>query len=184
MAQPMPPYPAGSFDAADITAWCRDVIGTGFGMISIAKKIEVQWNQRMRTAAGRAFWPSARIELNPRLQAVSLSEVERTVRHELAHIVAYARAGRRRIDPHGVEWQMACRELGIAGEAVCHRLPFEKRVIPPRYIYQCPSCQRNFPRVRPIVKKLACLDCCKRFNRGRYDSRFRLLLVPPVESRI
>lgn len=183
MDQPLPPYPAGSLDAAVLTAWCRGVISDCFGFAPLAQKIEVRWNQRMRSAAGRAFWPAARIELNPRLQAVSIGEVERTVRHELAHLVAYARAGRKRIEPHGVEWQMACRELGIAGEAVCHRLPFPKRVIAPRYIYRCPSCQREFPRVRPIVKKLACLECCQRFNRGRYDARFRLLLVPPVDTR-
>ena len=58
------------------------------------------------------------MELNPRLKQLPVpqraSEIRRTLRHELAHLVAYVRAGRRRIKPHGEEWKQACKDLGIA----------------------------------------------------------------------
>jgi ribosomal protein L37AE/L43A len=46
------------------------------------------------------------------------------------------------------------------------------------FLYRCPSCGRDFPRVRRIRRGLACLACCRRHNRGRYDKRFQLRLVP------
>src|ERR1700687_2873461 len=42
-----------------------------------------------------------------------IDEIERTLRHELAHLLAQFRVGRRRIAPHGAEWRRACRDLGI-----------------------------------------------------------------------
>src|SRR5207237_3228502 len=46
-------------------------------------------------------------------QAVIRDEIERTLRHELAHLLAQWRNGRRRIAPHGSEWSRACRALGL-----------------------------------------------------------------------
>jgi predicted SprT family Zn-dependent metalloprotease len=64
--------------------------------------------------------------------------------------------------------------LGIAGETRCHTLPFpvERRLR--RYHYACPNCHRAFPRVRRIRRVIACLACCRKHNRGRFDARFRL----------
>ena len=64
------------------------------------------------------------ISLNPRLCEHGADEIDRTLRHELAHLLAQFRAGRRRILPHGAEWREACRDLGIADEKRCHTLPF------------------------------------------------------------
>ena len=66
------------------------------------------------------------ISLNPRLFEHP-SEIDRTLRHELAHILAQFRVGRRKISPHGDEWQQACIDLGIADEKRCHNLPFPAR---------------------------------------------------------
>ena len=101
-------------------------------------------------------------------------EVERTLRHELAHLLAQWRVGRRRIAPHGKEWRQACRDLGIADEARCHNLPFASKTFPPRYVYRCPNCKEEFPRVRRIRRAIACLACCRKYNRGDFDARFRL----------
>ncbi len=104
-------------------------------------------------------------------------EVDRTLRHELAHLLAQWRVGRRRIAPHGVEWRRACRDLGIADEARCHNLPFATKVYAPRYVYRCPNCNEEFPRVRRIRRAIACLACCRVHNRGQFDPRFRLKLT-------
>jgi SprT protein len=146
------------------------------GAKRIATEIRVEWNPRLQTAAGRADYRYKLISLNPRL-AEYPEEIDRTLRHELAHILAQFRVGRRRILPHGFEWQQACRDLGIAGEKRCHTLPFLAKRDAPRFIYRCPNCRRNFPRVRRIRRTVACLACCRAHNGGEFDARFRLKLL-------
>jgi len=185
------------------------------GATELARKIRVEWNPRMRTAAGRADYREKLISLNPELlkQRARLAEtefgtgtldclkqssltsagrvvaqhteqhglihdeVDRTLRHELAHLLAQWRVGRRRIAPHGAEWRQACRDLGIADEARCHNLPFATKVYARRYVYRCPNCKEEFPRVRRIRRAIACLACCRKHNRGEFDPRFRLRLL-------
>ena len=147
---------------------------------ALAAKIEVHWNPRMRSTAGRAWQGKARVELNPRLHECPDGEIDRTLRHELAHLVAYFRAARvglrRRIDPHGAEWRRACEEFGIPDEERTHRLEaLKSRRLPLRFRYRCPACERDYPRARPIRRPLACGPCCEQRNGGRYDSRFRLV---------
>jgi SprT protein len=106
------------------------------------------------------------------------AEIDRTLRHELAHILAQFREkSRRRISPHGPEWQQACRDLGIADEKRCHTLPFPAKRYTQRFIYRCPNCRRDFPRVRKIKRTVACLACCRAHNSGEFDVRFRLKLL-------
>jgi SprT protein len=146
------------------------------GAKRIATELRVEWNPRLKTAAGRADYREKLISLNPRL-VEHPAEIDRTLRHELAHILTQCRAGRRRISPHGPEWQQACRDLGIPGEKRCHMLPFPAKRYAPNFIYHCPSCHRDFPRVRKIRRTVACLACCRAHNRGVFDARFRLMLL-------
>jgi predicted SprT family Zn-dependent metalloprotease len=143
----------------------------------LARRISVRWNSRMRSTAGSAFVAKALVTLNPRLREFGEAEVDRTLRHELAHLLAHHRAGRRRIAPHGPEWQRACRDLGLQDEKRCHTLPLPRRELAARYFYRCPACEQEVKRVRPFGRKTACLDCCRRHNRGRYDERFRFVKV-------
>ena len=142
----------------------------------LAERLRVDWNHRMRTTVGRANFQHSLILLNPALQKFGQPEIDRTLRHELAHLLAYSRA-RRRILPHGREWRKACCDLGIPGEAAGHTLPLVGRALRRRYTYRCRNCQRHFPRVRRIRRATACLACCRKFSTGRYDERFRLHLV-------
>ena len=186
------------------------------GAAKLAREVRVEWNPRMKSAAGRADFRKKLISLNPMLQelrdglvrtefgtdkldclkqssltsdrngiseksewdAVVDDEIERTLRHELAHLLAQWRVGRRRIAPHGEEWRAACCDLGIADEARCHNLPFAAKTHAPRYVYRCPNCRQEFPRVRRIRRAIACLACCRAHNRGEFDGRFRLRLIP------
>ncbi len=146
------------------------------GAKRIATELRVEWNSRLKTAAGRADHRQKLISLNPRL-VEHPAEIDRTLRHELAHILAQFRAGRRRISPHGPQWQQACCDLGIADEKRCHTLPFPTKSYAPRFIYSCPNCRRDFPRVRKIKRTVACLACCHAHNGGEFDVRFRLKLL-------
>jgi len=182
------------------------------GAAKLAREIRVEWNPRLRSAAGRADYREKLISLNPllwdlgdglarnefgadkldclkqsslttaaesvakksRQHAVVHTEIDRTLRHELAHLLAQFRAGRRRIAPHGAEWRAACRDLDIADEARCHGLPFATKAYPVRFVYRCPNCREKFPRVRRIRRAIACLACCRKHNGGDFDPRFRL----------
>jgi SprT protein len=145
------------------------------GADRIARELRVEWNPRLKTAAGRADYSQKLILLNPRLFEHP-TEIDRTLRHELAHILAQFRAGRRRIPPHGAEWRLACHDLGIAGEKRCHNLPFPPRRYAARFVYRCPNCRQEFPRVRRVRRAVACLACCRKHNGGDFDPRFRLRL--------
>ena len=149
----------------------------GVGATSLVPLVRVEWHSRLRTAAGRADYNRKLISLNPRLREHGADEIDRTLRHELAHLLAHFRAKRRRISPHGPEWRQACRDLGIADEQRCHTLPFPISRRTRRLLYRCPSCALEFPRVRKIRRAVACLACCRQHSGGRFDARFRLQLV-------
>ncbi|MFI0347279.1 MAG: SprT-like domain-containing protein [Chthoniobacterales bacterium] len=144
----------------------------------LAARVVVGWNRRLRTTAGIAIYQHWEVQLNPALQQFSGDEIDKTLRHELAHLLARARTGRRRIAPHGAEWQIACSDLGIPKEPRTHQLPFLRRKLKPRFFYRCPACKGTLKRVRKPRHKIACLGCCKAYARGRYDERFRYEAIP------
>jgi SprT protein len=147
------------------------------GAAELADKVQVEWNARLFSAAGRADFRRTLVSLNPRLREHDAAEIDRTLRHELAHLLAQFRTGRRRVPPHGAEWRKACRDLGIGDESRTHALPFPVQRRVRRYLYQCPRCGKEFPRVRRIRRAVACLDCCRKFNRGEFDKSAQLRLV-------
>lgn len=154
------------------------------GCRRLAKELTVSWNPRMRTTAGLACYRTKRVILNPKLIEVSAGEVQRTLRHELAHLVAQARAGRRRIDAHGAEWLQACADLGIPDEKRCHDLPFKPRRIARKHFYQCPACSTVLARVRRVTTRVACIKCCRKHNRGKYHERFRFREIAGPGERV
>lgn len=177
---PIPPpasndKPLPKAEDPDLTAQCAEML-RGLGCAELAAQVRVRWNSRMRSTAGMAYPGKALIKLNPRLRAFD-GEVEQTLKHELAHLLAHHRAGRRRISPHGPEWRKACADLGLNDEKRCHDLPLPRRQIARRHHYQCPACGMDVHRVRPMRRPSACLPCCRKHNRGQYDERFRFVKV-------
>src|SRR5881394_3592693 len=159
----------------DLETTARELLRS-LGAARIASELRVEWNSRLKTAAGRADYREKLISLNPQL-VDHPTEIDRTLRHELAHILAQFRAGRRRVSPHGAEWRRACHDLGIGDEERCHTLPFPVQQRTRRFLYRCSRCGKEFPRVRRIKRAVACLDCCRKFNRGKFDPKARLRLV-------
>lgn len=149
------------------------------GASRIACEVRVEWNARLKTCAGHVDYRRKLISLNPLLREHGFSEIDRTLCHELAHLLAQFRAGRRRILPHGPEWRAACHDLGIGDEKRCHNLPFPIRERVRRFVYRCPHCLTDFPRVRRIERAPACLVCCRAHNRGKFHAKFRLQLLSP-----
>lgn len=147
------------------------------GCEDLARCVQVVWNSRLTTTAGLAHYRDCKVTLNPRLREFGDNEVDRTLRHELAHLVAHFRAGRRRISPHGREWKKACHDLGLPDEKRTHDLPLPRRKIEKRLIYRCCHCQKTYPRVRPFTRASACLSCCRAYNNGQFSTQFQLRLA-------
>ena len=101
----------------ELTNKCKEKLKS-MRLYSLASDVNVFWNLRLTSTAGLAYHDSARIDLNSSLKRFYPEEPERTLMHELAHLIANYRASGSRIQPHGVEWQKACSELGIPGENV------------------------------------------------------------------
>ena len=147
----------------------------------LAPLVVVGWNSRMRTTAGVAIAARWEIWLNPSLREISEDEVEKTLLHELAHLLAQHRHGRRRLSPHGMEWREACRDLGIPDEKRTHQLPFEGRRMRRRYLLRCPKCGETHRRVRVPRRRIACLACCRAHHGGIYHECFRFQVSEIVE---
>lgn len=159
--------------------WCRNA-----GLPGLAATITVVWNNRLQTTAGTACPGNTTIELNPVLQAFGPAQVQRTLKHEAAHLIAHHRAGRRRIQTHGREWRQACAELGIPGEPAFHELPLPRRQVNRKYAYRCRACGLTVQRVRPFSPHTACYQCCKKHSGGRFhaDYLFQRVPLPPAPA--
>lgn len=152
-------------------------LARGLGLRELGRKVTVVWNARMRSSAGRATWPDAVVMLNPKLRELGgKGEIERTFLHELAHLVTFARyhGTRRRVQPHGREWQMACAELGIPGESATHSLPLPRRRQRKKFFYRCPGCGEVFGRVRRLRGEASCRACGEKAGRRGFCRQFRL----------
>ena len=169
--------PQGEF-AVEVLQTSAELLLKNMGYSELAGSLKVLWNHRLSTTAGLACYRKRQVLLNPRLIQFGMPEVDRTLRHELAHLVARFRAGKRRIQPHGAEWRAACIELGLKNEKACHNLPLPRKIITRRHIYVCKKCKAEVRRVRPFKRPVACLKCCRAFSNGRYDERFRLVKAP------
>lgn len=166
-------------DDVDLVEKARKLLRAA-GASRFASEVRVEWSARLRTCAGHADYGKKLISLNPRLRDHGAVEIDRTLRHELAHLLAQFRAGRRRISPHGSEWRSACHDFGIGDEKRCHNLPFPTRKWSRPFIYKCPNCLLDFPRVRRIKRATACLACCRAYNQGKFHAKFRLQVLESI----
>jgi SprT protein len=169
---PAPPRPRDAELTGRAAALLREI-----GCAALAERVSVSWSGRLSSSAGLARPAAMSIVLNPRLREYP-AEVDRTLRHELAHLVAYARAKRARIAAHGAEWRQACSELGVPGESRCHTLPLPRRSLTRLHLYRCSACGFILRRARRINlrrRPVACRECCRLHARGRYDSRFKFV---------
>ena len=146
------------------------------GCEEMAARVAVVWSGRLTSTAGHAKPAEGLVALNPRLREFP-EEVDRTLRHEVAHLVVFAKAKGRRVAAHGSEWRGACALLGIPGEARCHHLPLPRRQMARPHVYGCPRCDFVVRRVKPLRApgRVACRTCCQQFAGGRFDARFGLV---------
>jgi SprT protein len=162
---------------ASLTALAREWLRS-IRLPDLAERVVVEWNARLVTTAGTACPRTSGIELNPLLRTFGSAQIRRTLRHEMAHLIAHWRAGRRRIQTHGGEWRAACADLGIPDEPAFHELPLPRKRLARKLAYRCRHCGLTVLRVRPFSPYTACLKCCNKLNDGKYHAHYLFLRIP------
>lgn len=135
---------------------------------------ELVFNSRLSSSAGR-FFPGSRSVFFPRAPKIEIasylmdeSEADALILDTLAHeMIHYWLWVRRRPYGHTPEFTTKMRQMGVS------RFNSAPKFKAHRYMYICPNCKRRFP-ARKKLSKLACAQCCKQFNEGRYSDVFRL----------
>ena len=89
-----------------------------------------------------------------------------TLLHEIAHALTKGHN-------HDKIWKQKAIEIGCNGERC-----YDNKVILPqaKYTFECPNCKKISRRYRKRVCACACGVCCKKFNNGKFDERFKLLI--------
>ena len=130
-------------------------------------EVQVTWNGRLSTTAGRAFVRGGRIELNPKLLADAPEQVEVVLTHEAAHVAAFRLFGEH-IPAHGRHWRSLMRMVGQQPD-VTHKMPVEhlRRHKRPRrrrhlFLRMCGSCGDR--AVLEFVRYGRCGRCSCRDN--------------------
>lgn len=113
----------------------------------LATEVDVVWNDKLTTTAGRAFQRNGRIELNPTLLARAPDQLAMVLTHEAAHIAAFRLFGAS-IPAHGRHWRSLMRLAGHE-PAVTHDIPIDDLRAPRRalrrrrryvYLRVCDAC--------------------------------------------
>lgn len=115
----------------------------------IGYRPKLEW-RRYRVTAGCAFYKLGVIALS----SVLITDEERlrtTLLHEYAHLMAYARFGRRGAN-HGPAWQAAMRELGLE-PIVRHRYEAKRNAPRQEVGYRCKRCGQVLVRRRRLPKR-------------------------------
>ncbi len=100
--------------------------------------------------------------------------IEVTIAHELIHLADRVKGTPRRHRHHGYD-SIAIDESALTGYSLeeLRRLLSEENQYresqrlacrPIRYLYECPSCGKEYPRTRRYSQAVSCSYCDKRFN--------------------
>lgn len=113
--------------------------------------VEIRFDLRGKTAGQVRMGPNGRTLIRYNLALLEREGVaflERTVPHEVAHVLAYRRYGPR-IRPHGQEWQRIMRQLG-AEPTRCH--DYDVSGLPTRrlryFAYHCACMEHRLSSIR------------------------------------
>ena len=142
----------------------------------------LRWNSRLRSSAGR-FIPGSRMFFASRPSFIEVASylqqeesaaalIEDTMAHEMIHYWLWVR---RRPYGHGSEFHTKMKLMGVSRY---NPVPKTKG---PKYVYQCPVCETEFPTRRKLGV-LACARCCREHSHGKFDSRFKLEMRRQLRS--
>lgn len=138
------------------------------------------WNRRFRSVAGRIECRSRTIELSSaHFEACGVAALGAVLIHEMIHLYLFEQ---RMPYGHNSAFKIMSRSAGLP--SVYHELPLPTRLKRQRswHLYRCSCGIELRSRVRFRTPR-ACASCCRRFNRSRYDERYRLQYVGRLDTR-
>lgn len=152
----MPPVAPTSETERDVKAWVGRW-GKKWRIPRLENTVQVRFSTRLKRSWGRADTARCRISISAELlrNRTLLKEV---LRHEAAHIAAYALIGRKE-PPHGPTWRSLVAAAG--GTPSRHLLadaPVRFRGNASRYMHRCPVCHFSRLARRPM-KNWRCAEC-------------------------
>ncbi len=118
----------------------------------------IEYSTRMRSAG--SYTPGRRlIRIGRKYHELFPGEISDTLKHEMIHIVHFR---------HNAAFKAEAARIGASLKA----RPHPDLLRPPKYIYFCPECGREYPRQRRL-RMASCGYCTKGKS---FDSRYKLRL--------
>ena len=121
-------------------------------------RVEIEYSTRMSSAG--SYTPQRRlIRIGRKYHELFPEELTDTLKHEMIHILHFR---------HGAAFKAEAARVGASIRAKAH--PSLRK--PPKYIYACPNCGRDYPR----QKRLRMASCGLCTTGRKFDSRYKLKL--------
>ncbi len=149
---------------------------------------EILWSRKLTRAAGNinvrhriiklsqpilqeAFRPASLFPQEYSVCGVLCSSSDQATReilkHEMIHLWLHVQ---KLPSGHTAQFRQKAREIGQPRTRHEIALPTPKN----GWIYGCGHCGHEFSRRRRYSRAVACARCCKSFNKGEFDTRFKL----------
>jgi predicted SprT family Zn-dependent metalloprotease len=127
-------------------------------------RVTIEYSNRM-TSAG-SYTPHRKlIRIGRKYHEIFPQDVVDTLKHEMIHIIHLN---------HDADFKREAKRIGASLRARTH--PALRR--PPKYLYICPDCDREYPR----QKRLRMASCGRCSSGGRFDERYKLRLLKSAKS--
>ncbi len=121
-------------------------------------RVKIEYSTRMSSAG--SYTPQRRlIRIGRKYHELFPEELTDTLKHEMIHILHFH---------HGTAFKAEAARVGASIRAKAH--PSLRK--PPKYIYACPDCGREYPR----QKRLRMASCGLCTSGRKFDARYKLKL--------
>ncbi|MDD4053023.1 MAG: SprT-like domain-containing protein [candidate division Zixibacteria bacterium] len=119
--------------------------------------VKISYSRRMMAAGG--YYPTQReIRISTRYHHHFPDEVYDTLKHEMIHVTNFR---------HDAAFKCTARRIGASVRANDHPSLHKQ----PRFVYVCPRCFTEYPRVKRLR-----MASCGRCSGKKFDERFKLVL--------
>lgn len=121
-------------------------------------KVRIEYSPRMSSAG--SYTPSQKlIRIGRKYHELFPEDISDTLKHEMIHLIHLN---------HDKAFRAEANRIGTSVKAKPHPALHK----PPRYIYACPNCGREYPRQKRL-RMSSCGSCSPR----HYDDRYKLRLL-------
>jgi predicted SprT family Zn-dependent metalloprotease len=124
-------------------------------------RVRIEYSTRMSSAG--SYTPSLKlIRIGRKYHEIFPEDLTDTLKHEMIHLIHLN---------HDKEFKAEALRIGTSIKAKAH--PALQK--PPRFVYECPACLREYPRQKRL-RMSSCGNCAPK----SYDGRFKLRLRKAV----